>query len=133
MAESSGTQGLWDGHIGGVLQNLVAAAVGAALPQIFSYLWKHVLSGDPPSWITGSIYPNLFGVVIVVAPRLAIAGWNTRRNRRTPRARGDRLSIYIASLGDTDVAVTARDNMLHLSFLSSGRLSKFCLLGNGFI
>src|SRR5262249_51908044 len=89
----------------GILEGLIAAAVGGGLIPVVKACWEYFLPQRRfPAWAQG-FATNVAGAVIVLAlwaltrlpSRIAM-----RRSRATAAAKGDRLSIYVALFAGDD-------------------------------
>ena len=102
-------------HPSGILEALIATAIGGGLLPAVDYAWKHGFHSAPPEWARGAL-PSL-GAAAVLIPAVWLSTRflrrvATRRQRKTARAKGDRLSIYVARLGEDETSETARASVM---------------------
>jgi len=83
----------------GVLEGMLAAAVGGGLTQPVKLLWEHVTHQTLPGWAEAPV-PNVLGVALLMGLGWFLGRWaHFRRAGKTAKARGNKLSIYVAHFG----------------------------------
>ncbi|MEX2264131.1 MAG: tetratricopeptide repeat protein, partial [Bryobacteraceae bacterium] len=97
-----------------IFQGLISAALGAGLAPVVVAGWKRFRPDDPPEWLQGTVAP-IVGAVVLFASWFVmrlISRAATRRRRATARAKGDRLSVYVARFGEDKESETTRKNVI---------------------
>jgi tetratricopeptide (TPR) repeat protein len=92
-------------HLPGVFQSLVAGVIVAACTSGVGYFWKHLLGEEAPGWAQATL-PSAIGAgavftALVFTSRLLVDRVSRRRHA-TAKAKGDRLSIYVAQFDGDD-------------------------------
>jgi tetratricopeptide (TPR) repeat protein len=115
MPEQGHGSGGWKPHSTGIVEALIATAVGSSLLPAVTLGWRHFFQGEPPEWAKG-FFPNLVAALILspVFILLTVLGnrWRNRHRHKTLSARGDRLAIYVAHFGEDELARTMRESVI---------------------
>jgi len=97
-------------HLPGIFQSLAAGAIVTGLLEAVKEFWEREFHSKPPGWATDLI-PPIAGVLSIPLIYVVLVLWKrfkTRAGRATPKARGDRISIYVAKLGDDKESESTR-------------------------
>lgn len=99
----------------GILEALIAAALGGFTLPVVIAGWEHFFHSEAPEWAKGSL-PNILAFVVLTPAfwllTRSFAWVRTRRTHRTAEAKQDRISIYVARFGGDDVSKTARASVM---------------------
>ena len=101
-------------HLPGIFQSLAAVFLGSIFTPAVSAFWNIYLKKDPPEWAKGAV-PSIVGALAVLLIYvLAKVGHSIIRARAhtTATAKGDRISILVAELGEDEESESARDRVL---------------------
>jgi len=105
----------WRPRPTGVMEALIAAGVGYSLLPSIVFAWEHIFRTDPPEWAKGAM-PN-FVAALLLSPIFwlltkAARTWRVRHTHATPKAKGNRVSVYVANFGDDEIGRSARDSVI---------------------
>src|SRR5438552_18173866 len=87
--------------------SLIAAALGGGLTPFVTTNWMRFFHQDVPDWAKG-VLPNALPALVLI-PSFFVG---TRRIFRTAAARGDKLCIYVARLGEDPASESARRSVI---------------------
>jgi exonuclease VII small subunit len=86
------------------------AVAGAIVAPGAGWLWQHHFHKPPPAFLSTAAGLLVFLLVFLA---IALPRWlRNRRAARAPAARGEKLAIYIASLGDDEESRTAQEHVI---------------------
>jgi tetratricopeptide (TPR) repeat protein len=113
MPKNGGGGGWFSKHINGVAQSLGATAVALVAKPALEAVWQHFLHRPLPEWAMAIPY-GVFVVALVGIWVLSKTIWwiKNRRARKTPRTKGDRISIYVARFGDDKLSADTRERVI---------------------
>jgi hypothetical protein len=114
LAERDGRDLGWKLRSAGVVEALIGAGIGSSFLPVVTGSWQWFFHEAPPEWAKGAL-PNL-AAAILLSPIFwlitrSARRW-TERTHRTAKAKGDRLSVYVAEFGDDEVSRTAHNRVI---------------------
>src|SRR5262249_1820272 len=103
----------------GIFQSLAAAAIGASCYPFFSHLWQRIIGSDPPDWAKATL-PNALAAGVALG-LIIFGSHGVALFRRTARAKGDRIAVYVARLVGDDESGTLRRSVIDTIINELGR------------
>jgi hypothetical protein len=103
-------------HLPGIFQSLIAATIGGGLLPAVQFGWQHYFHLPIPSPVEGPLANFIAAAILIPAVYLVAKPFSHlamhRLLSKTPKPKGDRLSIYVAHFGDDELSSIARDRVI---------------------